>query len=241
MNLELAGKFFNFIEEKAGVEKPYVISLKLGEEIPMEINSDVEINFHHLNYDERIVVKDGTVFNKDLSIVNARYYNESFTLPKNLTVNGTFSLYNYSHELPTNLVVGKEIHFAHSTFRYIPTLDFKGSAMIYNCPNLRNIGDYFTCDFLHITDCANLQQLADDMNVRISLTVKKTPITYLGENIKPIPFITLDETEIEDLPSDLRVSNELLIKNSPILKRYTLSQIKQKLPYVNQIIGKFLP
>jgi hypothetical protein len=79
------------------------------------------------------------------------------------------------------------------------------------------------------------------MNIGMSVHVTKTPIVSLGENSKPFNYISLDETEIEDLPSDLVVLGDITIKNSPILKKYTLSQIQEKLPHVKKIKGDFLP
>jgi hypothetical protein len=242
MNLELVTKFLNFVEEKAGVEKPYAIKLKLGEKIPKIVENDVELDFSKLKDDPRIVIPEGTIFNRDLTISGARYYNnDNFRIPNDLTVKGEFNLSQYSHELDGKLSVGRGLRLSHSTFTIIPTLNVEGNASLYNLPYITKISDNFVCRFLHVTECKNLKVLGNDMDIKLSLHVTKTPIVSLGEKLKPFFFITLDETEIEDLPSDLMVWGGLDIKNSPILKKYTLSQIKEKLPHVNKITGDFLP
>jgi hypothetical protein len=163
----------------------------------------------------------------DVTIRDAEKH--SITLPSNMTING-------------NLVIE-----GNSDCTVLDNISVTGNATIQNCVNLLEIGPLFKvaqnlaildCDqierlpagmklnWLKIVWCEKLKELPDGMELK-RLDLSNTEITNLPDDIKISHFLDISRSKIDkdNLPKGL--SDDLVVSFDPFEKQKTLGQIRK--------------
>ena len=81
-----------------------------------------------------------------------------------------------------------------------------------------------------------ITSLPDNLKVGGSLNLYDTKITSLPDNLAVGGNLGLSSTQITSLPDNLTVGGSLYLCNTPILKKYSIQQLKNMLPGVKGII-----
>lgn len=187
-------------------------------------------------------------------------------LPDNLTIgNDIFSSLSIVgcyklHQLPKGLKV-KTIHAASSGIRVIPDdieceyLNLDSAAYITELPlfkhyietinllsavKFKTIPAKFTCVILNICDTP-VERIPDDVKIKHLKASQCKHLKSIGNNCEIDSLILINST-IESIPTDIKCSNYMNIRNTPfvnkLLKEHgtsekVMEELKRSYPYVN--------
>jgi hypothetical protein len=217
-----ASSFFNFIKQVKGIDPPFIAKLKMGEVKEGDSFGDVKIR-----NGENIIIPDNLSFH-NLALQFCDFTN----LPNNLSVQNDLNLSHLDllEHLPTT-ISAKDLFISGSLIKTIPSFFRNGvkSIVCYKMPNLVEI-KLNEFDFLNIDRCESLIKLSDNLNLKFALKVYDTPLEHIGKNTKIYYETLLNNTNVSDFPEGFHPGKYLSIKDSPVMKKYTIEQLKERFP-----------